>query len=52
VPSTVVSAAALAHLEFDGDWSEIEGGSLVFVRIPVPPAADPRDARWGAQGET
>jgi phosphohistidine phosphatase len=27
-------AAALAHLEFGGDWSEIEGGSLVFVRIP------------------
>jgi phosphohistidine phosphatase len=27
-------AAALATLEFDGDWSEIEGGSLVSVRIP------------------
>jgi phosphohistidine phosphatase len=27
-------AAALAQLEFDGDWSEIEGGSLVLVRIP------------------
>jgi phosphohistidine phosphatase len=27
-------AAALARLEFDGDWSEIEGGSLVSVRIP------------------
>jgi phosphohistidine phosphatase len=29
-------AAALAQLEFDGDWSEIEGGSLVLVRIPGP----------------
>jgi phosphohistidine phosphatase len=27
-------AAALARLEFDGDWSEIESGSLVSVRIP------------------
>jgi phosphohistidine phosphatase len=27
-------AAALAQLEFDGDWSEIECGSLVLVRIP------------------
>ena len=27
-------AAALAQLEFDGDWSEIERGSLVLVRIP------------------
>jgi phosphohistidine phosphatase len=27
-------AAALAQLEFDGDWSEIERGSLVFVRVP------------------
>jgi phosphohistidine phosphatase len=27
-------AATLATLEFDGDWSEIEGGSLVSVRIP------------------
>ena len=27
-------AAALAKLEFDGDWSEIEGGSLVSVRMP------------------
>jgi phosphohistidine phosphatase len=27
-------AAALAQLEFEGDWSEIAGGSLVFVRIP------------------
>jgi phosphohistidine phosphatase len=27
-------AAALAWLEFDGDWSEIDGGSLVSVRIP------------------
>jgi phosphohistidine phosphatase len=27
-------AAALAWLEFDGDWSEIESGSLVSVRIP------------------
>jgi phosphohistidine phosphatase len=27
-------AAALAQLEFERDWSEIEGGSLVFVRIP------------------
>ena len=27
-------AAALARLEFEGDWSEIEGGSLISVRIP------------------
>jgi phosphohistidine phosphatase len=27
-------AAALAQLEFDGDWSQIEVGSLVLVRIP------------------
>jgi phosphohistidine phosphatase len=27
-------AAALAWLEFNGHWSEIEGGSLVSVRIP------------------
>jgi phosphohistidine phosphatase len=27
-------AAALAQLEFDGDWSEIQGGSLVSVRLP------------------
>ena len=27
-------AAALAQLEFDGDWSEIETGSLVSVRMP------------------
>jgi phosphohistidine phosphatase SixA len=27
-------AAALAWLEFDGDWSEIEGGSLLSVRMP------------------
>lgn len=27
-------AAALARLEFEGDWSEIDGGSLVSVRIP------------------
>jgi phosphohistidine phosphatase len=27
-------AAALAWLEFDGDWSEIEAASLVSVRIP------------------
>jgi phosphohistidine phosphatase len=27
-------AAALAQLEFDSDWSEIERGSLVFVRVP------------------
>jgi phosphohistidine phosphatase len=26
-------AAALAQLELEGDWSEIEGGSLVLVRI-------------------
>jgi phosphohistidine phosphatase len=27
-------AAALAQLEFEGDWSEIQGGSLVSVRLP------------------
>ena len=27
-------AAALAQLEFHGDWSEIEAGSLVSVRMP------------------
>jgi phosphohistidine phosphatase len=27
-------AAALAQLEFDGDWSGIEAGSLVSVRMP------------------
>ena len=27
-------AAALAWLEFEGDWSKIEAGSLVSVRIP------------------
>ena len=27
-------AAALAQLEFEGDWSEIDGGSLVSVRMP------------------
>jgi phosphohistidine phosphatase len=27
-------AAALAQLDFDGDWSEIAGGWLVFVRLP------------------
>jgi phosphohistidine phosphatase len=27
-------AAAVARLEFDGNWSEIEGGSLVSVRMP------------------
>jgi phosphohistidine phosphatase len=27
-------AAALAQLEFEGDWSGIETGSLVSVRIP------------------
>lgn len=27
-------AAALAQLEFERDWSEIEGGSLVLVRTP------------------
>ena len=27
-------AAALALLEFDGNWSGIEGGSLITVRIP------------------
>ena len=29
-------AAALAQLEFDGDWSEIDAGSLVSVRMPGP----------------
>jgi phosphohistidine phosphatase len=27
-------AAALARLEFEGDWSEVETGSLVSVRMP------------------
>ena len=27
-------AAALAQLEFDGDWSDIEAASLVSVRMP------------------
>ena len=27
-------AAALAQLEFEGDWSEIDAGSLVSVRMP------------------
>ena len=27
-------AAALAQLEFDGDWSAMDAGSLVSVRIP------------------
>ena len=27
-------AAALAHLEFEGDWSEIDAGSLASVRMP------------------
>jgi phosphohistidine phosphatase len=27
-------AAALARLQFEGDWSEIETGSLVSVRMP------------------
>ncbi|HET8916024.1 MAG TPA: histidine phosphatase family protein [Propionibacteriaceae bacterium] len=27
-------AAALARLEFDGDWSEVEAASLVSVRMP------------------
>jgi len=27
-------AAAIAQLEFEGDWSEIETGSLVSVRMP------------------
>jgi hypothetical protein len=27
-------AAALAQLEFDGDWSGIEAGSLVSVCMP------------------
>ena len=30
-------AAALAQLEFDGDWSEIETGSLVSIRMPGHP---------------
>ena len=29
-------AAALAQLEFEADWSEINAGSLVSVRIPAP----------------
>jgi phosphohistidine phosphatase len=31
-------AAALAWLEFDGDWSEIADCSLVSVRIPDRPS--------------
>jgi hypothetical protein len=27
-------AAAMAQLEFDGDWSAIEAASLVSVRMP------------------
>jgi hypothetical protein len=27
-------AAALARLEFDGNWSEIQAASLVYVRVP------------------
>jgi len=27
-------AAALAQLEFDGDWSQLDSGSLVSVRLP------------------
>jgi phosphohistidine phosphatase len=27
-------AAALAQLEFEGNWSDVDGGSLVAVRIP------------------
>ena len=27
-------AAALAQLEFEGDWSRVETGSLVSVRMP------------------
>jgi phosphohistidine phosphatase len=27
-------AAALANLEFDGDWSQLDSGSLVSVRLP------------------
>jgi hypothetical protein len=27
-------AAALAWLEFDGDWSQTEAGSLIAVRLP------------------
>jgi len=30
-------AAALAQLEFEGDWSETDAGSLVSVRIPGRP---------------
>ena len=29
-------AAALARLEFDGDWRGVETGSLTSVRIPAP----------------
>jgi phosphohistidine phosphatase len=29
-------AAALARLEFDGDWAEMEAASLVSVRMPSP----------------
>jgi phosphohistidine phosphatase len=27
-------AAAIANLEFDGDWSQLDSGSLVSVRLP------------------
>ena len=27
-------AAALAQLEFEGDWSQVDSGSLVAVRLP------------------
>jgi phosphohistidine phosphatase SixA len=27
-------AAALAQLEFDGDWSEMEAASLMAIRLP------------------
>jgi phosphohistidine phosphatase len=29
-------AAALAQLEFEGDWSRVESGSLIAVRTPSP----------------
>jgi phosphohistidine phosphatase len=29
-------AAALARLEFDSEWSGVENGSLVCVRLPAP----------------
>ena len=28
-------AAALAQLEFEGDWSRVQAGALVLVRMPV-----------------